>query len=136
MHRETEGAPYTGLKPAGSTKKIILLSDEAIENENIDDLLGKLNNHIGKVILEKYEKVIALDKVKNDSSEKGREYVEAYVDYTHTIEAIHSIIENGNGHSLHIHWLDEETVDSLVYKSSPLLMGKIYHLFYKNKCQI
>ena len=103
LHRETEGAPYTGLKPAGSTKKIILLSDEAIENENIDDLLGKLNNHIGKVILEKYEKVIALDKVKNDSSEKGREYVEAYVDYTHTIEAIRSIIENGNGHSLHIH---------------------------------
>ena len=87
LHRESEGAPYTGLKPAGTTKPIILMSDKAIESRNIDDLLGKLNNHIGKVLKEKYEKVAALEKVKNDSPEQGREYVEAYVDYTHTIEA-------------------------------------------------
>ncbi len=103
LHRETEGAPYTGLKPAGTTKPIILMSDQAIESRNIDDLLGKLNNHIGKVLREKYEKVAALDKVKNDSPEQGREYVEAYVDYTHTIEAIHDIIEQGSGHAAHNH---------------------------------
>ena len=103
LHRESEGAPYTGLKPAGTTKPIILMSDKAIESRNIDDLLGKLNNHIGKVLKEKYEKVAALEKVKNDSPEQGREYVEAYVDYTHTIEAIHDIIEQGSGHSAHNH---------------------------------
>lgn len=103
LHRETEGAPYTGLKPAGTTKPIILMSDQAIESRNIDDLLGKLNNHIGKVLREKYEKVAALDKVKNDSPEQGREYVGAYVDYTHTIEAIHDIIEQGSGHAAHNH---------------------------------
>lgn len=103
LHRETEGAPYTGLKPAGTTKPIIQLSDQALESKNIDDLLGKLNNHIGKAIREKYEKVAALDKVKNNSPEKGREYVEAYVDYTHTIEAIHDIVEQGEGHSVHKH---------------------------------
>ena len=103
LHRETEGAPYTGLKPAGTTKSIIQLSDQALESKNIDELLGKLNNHIGKVIREKYEKVATLDKVKNDSSEKGREYVEAYVDYTHTLEAIHDIVEQGAGHSAHKH---------------------------------
>lgn len=103
LHRETEGAPYTGLKPAGTTKPIIKMSDQAIESGDIDDLLGKLNNHIGKVLKEKYEKVAALDKVKNDSPEQGREFVEAYVDYTHTIEAIHDIIEQGSGHSAHNH---------------------------------
>ena len=103
LHRETEGAPYTGLKPAGTTKPIILMSDQAIESRNIDDLLGKLNNHIGKVLREKYEKVAALDKVKNESPEQGREYGEAYVDYTHTIEAIHDIIEQGSGHAAHNH---------------------------------
>ena len=103
LHRETEGAPYTGLKPAGTTKPIIQLSDQAIESKNIDELLVKLNNHIGKAIMEKYSKVVALDKVKNDSPEKGREYVEAYVDYTHTIEAIHDILEQGAGHSTHKH---------------------------------
>ena len=103
LHRETEGAPYTGLKPAGTTKAIIQLSDQAIESKDIDALLVKLNNHIGKVIREKYEKVAVLDKLKNDSPEKGREFVKAYVDYTHTLEAIHDIIEQGGGNSAHNH---------------------------------
>lgn len=101
LHRETEGAPYTGLKAAGTTKAINQLSDQALASKDIDELLGKLNNHIGQVIKEKYEKVAALDKVKNESPEKGREYVEAYVDYTHTLEAIHDITEHGGGHSGH-----------------------------------
>ena len=103
LHREMEGAPFTGLKPAGTTKKIVQLSDQALESKNVDDFLVKLNTHIGTVIKEKYEKVVALDKVKNDSPAKGREYVEAYVDYTHTIEAIHDIAEQSGGHSAHKH---------------------------------
>ncbi len=101
LHRETEGAPYTGLKPAGSTKKIIQLSDNAIKSGSIDDLLVKLNNHIENVLREKYEKVLELETVKNETIEKGREYVKAYVDYTHTLEAIHDILEHGSGHSGH-----------------------------------
>jgi hypothetical protein len=97
LHRETEGAPYTGLKPEGTTKKIIRLSDQAIENEDIDHLLGLLNHHLGQVLREKYNEVAALSKVKNESVEKGREYVAAYVNYTHTIEAIHDMLEHGNG---------------------------------------
>lgn len=103
LHRETEGAPYTGLKAAGTTEKIVQLSDQALANKDIDSLLGRLNNHISKAIREKYDKVAALDKVKNDSPAKGREYVEAYVDYTHTLEAIHGIIQQGGGHAAHDH---------------------------------
>lgn len=103
LHRETEGAPYTGLKAAGTTEKIVQLSDQALANKDIDSLLGRLNNHISKAIREKYDKVAALDKVKNDSPAKGREYVEAYVDYTHTLEAIHGIIQQGGGHAAHKH---------------------------------
>lgn len=103
LHRETEGAPYTGLKPAGTTKEIIQLSDHAIESKDIDDLLQKLNKHMGKAVGEKYQKVAALDLIKNESPEKGREFVEAYVDFTHTLEAIHDIIEKGSGHAVHNH---------------------------------
>ena len=101
LHRETEGAPYTGLKPAGTTKQIIQLTDEAIKAGYVDDFLLKLNKHIDKVVREKYQKVAELNKVKDDSTEQGRAYVEAYVDYTHTIEAIHDIIENVGGHAGH-----------------------------------
>lgn len=96
LHRETEGAPYTGLKPAGTTKQIILMTDKALEEENIEDFLVKLDNHINKIVREKYHKVAELKKVKDVSIEQGREFVAAYVDYTHTVEAIHDIIEHGS----------------------------------------
>ena len=97
LHRETEGAPYTGLKPAGTTKPIIYLSDKAIKDNDIESLLGKLNNHIASVVKEKYNKVSALNKTKNESVEKGREFVSAYVDYTHTLEAIENILAHQDG---------------------------------------
>ena len=95
LHRETEGAPYTGLKPAGTTKQIIQMTDKALKENSVEDFLLKLNNHIDKVVRDKYQKVSELNKVKDDSVEKGREFVAAYVDYTHTVEAIHDIIEHG-----------------------------------------
>lgn len=101
LHRETEGAPYTGLKPTGNIKPIIQLTDKSIETNDIKDLTSKLNNHILKVIKEKYDKVAELNKVKDKSVEKGREYVKAYIDYTHTIEALHDIIEHGSNHGQH-----------------------------------
>jgi hypothetical protein len=104
LHRETEGAPYSGLKPAGSTKMIVQLSDKALASDSADDLVSKLNAHIEKVIREKYAKVARLDKTKDVSAKDGRAYVKAYVDYTHTIEAIHDILEaNSEGHSAHNH---------------------------------
>jgi hypothetical protein len=98
LHRETEGAPFTGLKPAGTTKKIVLLSDQAIETGSVDDLVGKITNHVGMVIRQKYQKVLDLSKVKDESAEKGREYVKAYIDYIHTLEGIHDIVMGGAMH--------------------------------------
>jgi len=101
LHRETEGAPYTGLKPGGTTKQIIQMTDKALNDGTVDDFLVKLNSHIDKVIREKYQKVAELDKVKNNSKEQGRVFVGAYVDYTHTVEALHGILEHGGGHAGH-----------------------------------
>lgn len=102
MLRETEGAPFTGLKSAGTTKQIVQLSDQALENKDIDSLLQKLNNHIGKVLREKYQTVAELDNIKNESPGKGRDFVKAYVDFTHTVEAVYDIIDNER-HSGHNH---------------------------------
>jgi hypothetical protein len=97
LHRETEGAPYTGLKAPGTTKQIIQMSDHALSSGDIDDLVTKLNKHIGSVISEKYHKAAELNQKKNESVETGRAFVEAYVDYTHTLEAIHDVLEHGGG---------------------------------------
>jgi len=105
LHREIEGAPYTGLKPAGTTKQIIQMTDNAINVGSVDGFLIKLNKHIEKVVREKYQKVLELSKVKDNSVAQGRKYVEAYVDYTHTIEAIDDLLSHGAeahaGHNSH-----------------------------------
>lgn len=98
LHREMENAPYTGLKPAGSVAPIVSMSDKAIETGDIDKLLGALNNHVNLTLKEKYEKVSALNKVRDESPEKGREFVHAYIDFTHSIEAVHAVTEGGAAH--------------------------------------
>ncbi len=96
LHREGEGAPYTGLKPAGSTSKIIRMTDAALHEEEPDSLVSALKAHMENVVREKYETVAALKSKKDVSAEAGRQYVAAYVDYTHTIEALHEIITHNN----------------------------------------
>lgn len=101
LHRATEGVGYTGLKPAGSASPIVIMADNAIETKSVEDLLMKFTAHIEKVVREKYDKVEELSLVQNESLEKGRAYVEAYVDYTHTLEEMHGIIDNGPGAHQH-----------------------------------
>lgn len=96
-HREGEGAPYTGLKPAGSTSTIIKMTDASIENKAIEPLLRNLNSHIGKLITEKHERLMLLNVHKEESIKQGRDYVAAYVDYTHTVEALHKVLEHASG---------------------------------------
>ena len=98
LHREGEGQPFTGLKPAGSASPIVVMADQALADHDIDELLGKLDNHINSVIREKYNKVEKLGKIKETDTQTGREFVAAYVDYAHTLEAIHSVIETGGAH--------------------------------------
>src|SRR5690606_29620937 len=66
LHRETEGAPFTGLKPAGSTAPIVQMADNSIEDRDAATLLSNLNKHIKQVIGEKSEKVNELSKVKDN----------------------------------------------------------------------
>jgi len=50
------------------------------------------------ILKEKYDKVSELKKVKDQSVEKGREYVA----YTHTIEKMHDIlVHTGDAHEVH-----------------------------------
>lgn len=101
LHREDEGAPFTGLKPAGSVTPIIAMADQAVASGEPTTLITKLDDHLNKVLKEKYDLVMEKSLRKDDSAAEGREYVKAYVEYTHFLEAIHGIIEGGGGHEGH-----------------------------------
>lgn len=99
LHRETEGEPFTGLKPAGSVEPIISMADESLVSGDFNYLSKQLTAHITQVLKEKHKTALELSRVKDDSVEQGRAYVAAYVAYTHTLEGIHNMLTHGpEGH--------------------------------------
>lgn len=101
LHREGEGASYTGIKPAGSMTPLVEMADNSLVVKNIDHVVKSVNDHLAHVLKTKYEKVMNLSKTKDESIEKGREYVMAYVDYTHTLEALEHILSEDALHHAH-----------------------------------
>lgn len=98
LHREMEGAPFTGLKPAGSTTPLVTMADESIANKDVADVVKTVTTHLEQVLSERYATVAKLAKTKDDSVEQGREYVHAYVQYTHTLEALEHILHGNISH--------------------------------------
>lgn len=98
LHREMEGAPYTGIKPVGSMTPLVEMADNSLETKEVESVVNAITNHLSEVIKERFEKAMELSKTKNDSPEKGREYVHAYVEYTHTLEALEHILHGEHAH--------------------------------------
>ena len=97
LHRAGEGASYTGLKDT-PVEPIIAKTDAAIAQGSIDDVTKLLTEAMSKRLREKFELVSARAKEADKSVEAGREYVEAYVDFTHYVERLHSDITAGTVH--------------------------------------
>ncbi|MBP1661655.1 MAG: hypothetical protein H6P95_2847, partial [Candidatus Aminicenantes bacterium] len=57
-------------------------------------------DHLAKVLAGKFQRILAASKAKDTSVEAGRAFVEAYVDYTHYLEALHAAIA-GSGPDHH-----------------------------------
>jgi hypothetical protein len=91
LHRAGEGAPYTGLKDT-PPEKIIILADEALAKGSADEMIKEIQTHLATAIKEKFDKAIQAAKNKDKNVESGRQYVEAYVQYTHFVEGIHTAI--------------------------------------------
>jgi hypothetical protein len=90
VHRAAEGAPYTGLKPEEEkVDPAIAMADEALENGSADPLLSAMTGEVSAGIRDRFNKAAEAKKHMNESVKAGREYVEAYVDYTHYIEKLH-----------------------------------------------
>jgi hypothetical protein len=89
IHRAGEGAPYTGIKNE-PVKPIVAMSEKALETGNVDSLANKIAAHLKQDIKERFAKAVEAKKSANKSVEAGREYVEAYINYVHYVEEVHS----------------------------------------------
>ncbi|HEU4402921.1 MAG TPA: DUF6448 family protein [Candidatus Polarisedimenticolia bacterium] len=93
IHRAGEGAPYTGLKPAGSVEPGIALADAALERGTVDALVEEIGNDAGRGIRERFARVLEAKRHQAESVSAGREYVEAYVTFIHYVEGIHRAVK-------------------------------------------
>lgn len=90
IHRAGEGEPYTGLKTAAEIDPGIELADKAIEKGSLADLKNGLGSKFNAEIAEKYNEVIKKKNYKTDDVKAGREYVAAYVEFIHYVEALYA----------------------------------------------
>src|SRR5512140_296604 len=90
IHRAGEGAPYTGILPAGTPiEPAISLADQSLDSGNADKLVKAITHHVEEGIRERFARAASAKKQADASVAAGREFVEAYVEFTHYVERLH-----------------------------------------------
>lgn len=98
VHREGEGASYTGLKPAGMIDPPIVKADQALAGSSANQLADALSSHVGQALRERFAQALAAKKQADTSVAAGREFVEAYVQYIHFVEGIVGLVHGEHAH--------------------------------------
>jgi hypothetical protein len=98
VHRAGEGAPYTGLKPAGSeVDPGIVMADRALATGSVDELARTIAAHADQSVRRRFQRAVDASKTRDKSVEAGREYVEAYVLFIHYVESLVTAV-HGSAH--------------------------------------
>ncbi len=100
LHRAGEGAPYTGLKPAGTVPAVLRAADAALDAGTIDAVTARLTGDLAAGMRARYARVISARQRAGESVEAGRAYVEAYVDYVHYVETLHEAAREPVAHDV------------------------------------
>jgi hypothetical protein len=78
LHRAGEGAPYTGLKPAGLDEgPVIPIAEKAIETGSVEELKETLVHIIADEVEKRFEHMQHMKQHAEESVEDAREYVES-----------------------------------------------------------
>lgn len=101
LHRQGEGEPYTGLKPAGTNQgPVIPAADRAVESGSSAALEALLVDAVRHGLHERFDRARAARRFAGDDIAAGRAYVAAYVELLHWVEAMHATasVHAGTGH--------------------------------------
>ena len=90
IHRAGEGAPFTGLKPAGrDLGAAIPAADNALRDGNIDGVLKLLTDSLKRGVREHFQRARDAKDFDRNDVDAGRNFVKAYVEYIHCVEALY-----------------------------------------------
>ncbi|HSM05650.1 MAG TPA: DUF6448 family protein [Longimicrobiales bacterium] len=95
-HREGEGAPFTGLKPAGHQPAPgIAEADRAVESGSLSEMEESLIRSVRDQLRERFATLRRLASHAPDDLDAGRAWVAAYVEFIHFAEEIHAVLDHG-----------------------------------------
>jgi len=99
VHRAGEGAPFTGLKPAGTpVDPPIVESDKALESGSVDHLVKLVTDDVADGIRKRFAEAQEKKRHAEQTVEAGRAFVAAYVEYVHYVEGLHQAAQRGAAH--------------------------------------
>jgi hypothetical protein len=88
IHREGEGAPYTGLKPAGAVDPAVAGADTALETGKVDELVKAVTDKVAAGVRQRFTEANEKRPHKEHNQAAGRDYVRAYVEFIHYVEKL------------------------------------------------
>ncbi len=89
IHRAGEGAPYTGLKPAGLVlEKGIDAAEHAITEGKIESIHKELSPVLHQNLEKRFHHLMEKKNYSPSDVSTGREYVAAYVEFIHYVEGL------------------------------------------------
>ena len=93
MHRAGEGAPYTGLKPAGrNLGPAISAGDKALETGKLAPVVDLMCTGVRSGLQEQFTAAMEKKKFAPNDVAAGRAFVKEYVRYIHYVEGLHQAI--------------------------------------------
>lgn len=99
LHREYEGAAFTGLKPAGEkVHPAIARADVSLEEGDVDDLARAIADAVESSIRGQFSETLKARSRQDESVQAGREYVDHYVQFVHYVKFLHDAVTGDHDH--------------------------------------
>jgi len=99
LHREGEGAPYTGLKPAGlDWGPVVPRADKAIEKGNPKEVIEFLLHTVEEELQERFKHAMAKKKYDINDVDAAREYVQAMLGFVLYLHHLYTFVKGGEVH--------------------------------------
>jgi hypothetical protein len=99
IHRAGEGAPYDGIKLAGTDLgPAVIGADKSLETGSVESLVKLVNREVAEGIEKRFNHAMELKQHSSESVEASRKYVGAYVEYVHYVEGVYDKAASGSAH--------------------------------------
>ncbi len=99
LHRQGEGQPYSGLKPAGLDEgPVVPMADKAIETGDAKEVTGFLTSLVNEELIKRFAKTMSKKEYDVNDVDAARQYVQAVLGFVLFSHRLHEYVKSGGEH--------------------------------------